>query len=326
MDYNNEKGNKIGLISYVTQQTTWAQGSRPSTMVGGDVTFAEMEVFTPDGKEVDVPMHDDGLHADGVAGDGIYGASLVATQAGQYMANAVLEGVSPDGTPFIRSTEHIITVVDDPLELSGTATGVGNGNRIDIYLGVNRVTSNKYHAYAEVWGTNDQNQPIPVCWIASMLNPLTYQGQPAIKLELDLNWAARANAKAPYTLKNVYVQDSNSFVPISQKSSINVDMKSPVNAIVSRILTKGIPEITEEMLNGVRPPMPVSNTTNACNLVLIHGYCAGSNPWQEHAPNDFTNACFFLFKDGNLLNDAYAMKVADYTKNLASFGGVSTTL
>lgn len=53
------------------------------------------------------------------ANDGIYGASIKASQAGQYMATAVIEGVTPNGATFIRSTEHVINVVDDPIELTG---------------------------------------------------------------------------------------------------------------------------------------------------------------------------------------------------------------
>lgn len=143
-------------------------------------------------------------------------------------------------------------------------------------------------------------------------------------MELDLNWAALAQAKGPFVLKNVYLQNTDSFIPLSQKAVIPLTMKTNVDHVVSTLLSKGVPTITEEMRQGVRPQMNFSSSSAAaCNLVLIHGYCAGVNPWQQYGSADFTNACYFLDKSSNLVNDAYAMKVAEYTKNIPSWGGVS---
>jgi len=321
-DYNNEKGNEIGLVARITSQTSWELGEIPAPLRLATINLAEMEVITPEGTEIDVPMHDDGLHNDGEANDGVYGASIKATVAGQYLATAVLEGVTPEGNAFIRSTEHVVNVVDDTLELTGTGFAVGDGTRIDIYLGVNQKSANKYRAYAEVYGIDGQGNLVPNCWISSMVNVSMYQSSPAVRLELDLNWVAIANAKAPFVLKNAYIQEVNSFLPISQKAVIKLTMQSRnVDRIVAGILSRGVPTITEEMREGVRPQMNFSSPA-ACNLVLVHGYCAGTNPWEKHAFSDFTNACFFLFKDGNLLNDAFAMKVADFTKDIPSWGGV----
>lgn len=49
-------------------------------------------------------------------------------------------------------------------------SAVGNGTRIDIYLGVNQKSANKYRAYAEVYGIDGQGNLVPNCWISSMVN------------------------------------------------------------------------------------------------------------------------------------------------------------
>jgi len=322
--YQNEKGKQIGLVAQMTQQAEIMIGQNPEPFMGGAITAAEMEIFTPDGKEIDVPMHDDGLHGDGLANDGIYGATILASESGQYIATALLEGVNAEGHPFVRSTEHVISVVDDPIELTGSAYGVGDNNRIDMYITVNQQTSNKYRVYTEVWGTDGQGQEVAICWIESMVYTQVYENQPVVRLELDMNWVALAKAQGPYVLKNAHIQEVNTFIPVSQKSVIKVNMKADADKIVQRILAAGVPTITEEMLMGVRPPVSYfnpNNATAACNLILLHGYCSGVNPWSSSS-SIFTNACYFLSPNSNDLHDAYAMKVYNAYKDVPSFGGI----
>jgi len=54
-------------------------------------------------------------------------------------------------------------------------------------------------------------------------------------------------------------------------------------------------------------------------LVLLHGYCAGANPW---TPSDFTNAYFFEDVNANRNIDEFSLKVAEFAQNIAGFSGV----
>jgi len=89
-------------------------------------------------------------------------------------------------------------------------------------------------------------------------------------------------------------------------------------------------DITESMLFGPRParfrrPAADSSLTDADGpLVLLHGYCAGRNPWQLHAEY-FPSGSFFLNADANNPNDKFAQMVLDWADqlNLTSFAGIA---
>lgn len=56
-------------------------------------------------------------------------------------------------------------------------------------------------------------------------------------------------------------------------------------------------------------------------LVMLHGYCSDTNPW-ENAPFAFDNAFYFLNPGASIANDAFALKVSDFVgeNGLQSYG------
>jgi len=140
---------------------------------------------------------------------------------------------------------------------------------------------------------------------------------------LNVQWLEKAGVEAPLTLKNVYVSDLGSHVPLTLVNSMQV--KIEFNEGAKRIYNiKHNPDIpvTEEMRKGIRPTWLSrnNNTEGSFGLVLVHGYCAPSNPWRNNQ-NDFTDAHLFLQASANMNNDEFANKIAAFasSEGLTSF-------
>ncbi len=72
---------------------------------------AKARVGHPDGSNLDLALHDDGLDGDDTAGDGIYSATHRATQqSGLYRVVFVAEGTNAAGRSFSRETFNLATV------------------------------------------------------------------------------------------------------------------------------------------------------------------------------------------------------------------------
>jgi len=288
-----------------------------------------MDVSLPDGQEVEIQMHDDGLHFDGQPNDGIWGGQIDATEVGVYSVQAILTGQDNNGRKFIRSTQHLIPVVPNEVELTGNAVAEKKDNsRLFIHLGVTSTSTMQpvdalFRAYAEVWGTDSSNNDVPACWIESLVYMDEQQdGSYIVTLELDTNWLKRAGVTAPLTLRNVYISDATVHVPVTEMTEIPVTMTNQASKLLMAIPAKkmNIP-ITKEMRQGVRPSRAHVNRTEAApTLMMVHGYCADSNPFNKFG--DFTNAAFFLEKMATRDNNKFSELVAEYanTLGMTSFG------
>jgi len=318
MDYTTILNGNAGLVTQMYDKSANADyRTTPPTALQDIITTAEIDVYNPEGSQELIPMHDDGLHGDGAADDGIYGAFIPSTELGEYRAQAFLSGTDNEGNAFIRSTEHIIRVVPNNLQLTGTAQGIvqSGQDQMQILLGVTYTPNDgdALFAYAEVWGVDQSGNEVAVCWISGAVD---YENN-ALPLELNLQWLAQANAKAPITLKNVYVQ--NNLVPISTAPSITVTasgVAKELKVIKRNRLANGI---TEEMLKGRRPASLVKSVNaSTFDKILVHGYCSSFNYWPIA---DFTNALQFLDASASITNDAFANLIAQYAinNNLDSF-------
>jgi pimeloyl-ACP methyl ester carboxylesterase len=86
--------------------------------------------------------------------------------------------------------------------------------------------------------------------------------------------------------------------------------------------------ITEEMMKGRRPAFlqkkilsSSSELSTTASLILVHGYCATSNPWSAYSSNFDKNAAYFLNANSNASNDEFARLIAQFAsaQNLASY-------
>jgi len=178
------------------------------------------------------------------------------------------------------------------------------------------VTDQLFRAYAQVWGKDVNGKDVPACWIGGMTEVKQIGNNYALELELNLKWLAQAGVKTPLTLKQVVAQETSSYIPIDTADSIPVTTSLYMDKYIANTVSQWVvPEITKEMLQGdrIRPVLKRENNTAAAGgkLVLLHGYCAGSNPW---TPADFTNAAFYLDANANVNNQQFATKVYNWAE------------
>lgn len=320
---------------------------------------SDVDLVTPDGEQHVLPMRDDGVHYDLAANDGVFGAKFVPKKAGTYTARIEMRGYTSKGMVFYRTTDHVFTIVDNVLKLDAGRASLSlqehpeNDEMIKINLHLSNgtdkgVVGKSFRAYAEVWAesADDEEKLVPVAWIGGITRVESISDSAlALPLEMSMRWLARANARLPLTLRNVYVQDVDSSVPLVEAAEIpvalhrlheqnrgvyHVHARSIVQKMIAakhRFSAKN-DTVTETMKFGVRPVElrreAVLKNRNASNaqhkMLVIHGYCAGDNPFSE---DSFTNYAMFEDLEKNRSNDAFAKLIADFGSQFSSFSIVS---
>ncbi|MCB8927697.1 MAG: conditioned medium factor [Ardenticatenaceae bacterium] len=316
--YNLWTNNQIGLLAYAYDAAQDNSTSAPSAATE-IIRRAQLRLVTPDGRTLRLLMFDDGRHGDGVANDGVFGALVTPRMAGQYTAQITMRGETPDGTPVLRTTEHIFPVVEQAIALEeGSVTATADGlNRLNFNL--NATTSAdvaQVQLYAELWGADADGQMMPITWVGGLVAP-TADGVP---VSIDGRWLSLANATAPFELRNVRLQDAQTHIPLTQLDSVSVNIPETVSRGVSET---AVTEITEEMLMGERPTAVTANqpAPNAPGgvLMLVHGYCSGG-VWPT---GDFTSDVTFQDYNQNRTHDQFANLIRTYGNQFPSFGIVA---
>ncbi len=299
--YDLEKDQTVGVVSRI------ARGSLTNVARDVVITSAVLDVITPDAKRFVTTMYDDGAHADGIAGDRVFGGNFNASVSGQYKATAILCGRFSDGTPFSRTTSHLMQVVHDDIELassSGAEVDVGANGMITIRVPVSgsSLTGTIYRTYAEIHA-----DLLPVAW-AGGYTPKQCDAKGCFVLfQVHSQWFQDASVPDIFdvVLKHVTIYDQMSNIPVSQRASIRARNRStrvfsliakqprrPVGAAPSEIMLKG-PRPEALKPEAVRRVKLAGATTPT--LVLVHGWCAQIQPWEDQPA--FTNA--YVFKDLN---------------------------
>jgi len=310
--YELKKGNKVGIISTVVND------SPNVNMIDFHITTAELEIFTPDGTDENIPMTDtfEGLSKFNYApATGVYGAQFETSETGTYLVQASLKGswtTLGETVPFERTSQHIIEVSSATIELAANSPAKLRTKDSEHYLIDIDITGtgDQLRAYAEVSGVNPETKKsIPVCWLGGIV---TVENN-AVTLELDTNWLKLAGATGPLTLNNVYITDLLTSFPVTSSSG-------PIPVAGSENLQIDFPDtpitITEEMRVGVNPLLrDQNNSTAGENLFLLPGYCSTGNPWLS-TQSVFTNAGFFSLPRGNYRHHEFALKFMDYLKTI----------
>lgn len=325
---------------------------------------ASVSLQRPDGSELVSAMHDDGMHMDKASNDGILGASFKADQPGVYVATIDMKAITDNGVTFHRSQHHVFRVVDIDLKLNTkTASLALQENeesaemlKINLHLDSSdkSLVGRKFRAYAEVWatGSDKSSDAVPVAWIGGMSNverlSTSEQGEHLVlPLEMSMKWISRAEAKLPLVLRNVYLQDADSSVPLCEAEEIQIQIhrlherNTEVPASVmqqmvqQKISTKFSfnaqrDSLSEVMYFGLRPrensfevvrekrkQAQSSGTPNAGHrLVLVHGYCSSDTPFDTE---DFTSYSIFLDLESNRSNDEFALLLREFGTQFTSF-------
>lgn len=311
---------------------------------------ADMDIVMPNGEEIVISMHDNGMTNDGQANDGVFGATLKATQPGVYVVQVVMRAQmdiagSEEPLSILRTSQHVITVVEDAMTLvpSGDVVVAHNDEMIDIVLHAKPYTDEtfgqQYAAYAEVYGTaNDesnhlltkkQDSFVPVAWINGMTIAEKDEetGLVKLKLRMSAKWLAQSKAMLPLKLKNVHVFDIDTFVPLSILPETDTLVHAPFAKkmlLTHPLITEFDGQVTQNMKTGPRPTKLILSTRKAASnghkLLLIHGYCAAQNPFPEE---DFTNFESFLDSRKSRSNDQFARMIQEFAEDFSSISIVA---
>jgi len=329
--YDMQVDQEVGLVATLfSQEANPEWRSVPPTAAPIAVSDAAMEITLPSGKEIQIPMHDDGLHGDGEANDGTFGATFKAPVAGTYRAQAFLSGTDSNDVLYTRSTQHLFRVVPSNVDFSGVAQAVENVTSgmltfwIELDYTPEDSAQDQFYAYAEVWGTNSSGLPSPVAWVGAQVQAeRNSAGVYSIPLSLSLKWFNASGINAPITLRNAYLQ--NDLVPVANAELITVIMP-PAGRVRSELFPyTGV--IDEIMYWGPRPQWlkdlaAAPAAPDAGSIMLIHGYCSFDNPFAHYG--SWTNPVFFENFDSSIGNDAFAKKILQVAtdRGLSSFGAV----
>lgn len=332
------------LFDHNADKTASADSPTPQLATPGapvalkGLTQVAARIQLPNGQTLNVPLVDDGQHHDGAANDGVFGYAWQPTQAGRYLAQITAQGRTPEGQAFLRTTEHLWQVSASRAVLGTEAALQAAGDTLNtrwrVGLPVRGLKAGqKVLAYAEVWGRDAQGQAQPVAWLSGMtriepntnVSAGTSRGEvstvsavrvPFIApLGLDDRWLGLSAAENSYELRQVRLLDPDYLVTLATAGQIALP------GVPNKTLARAnVRQITEDMRTGPRPALaPVPNAVGG-KLMLIHGYCSGSNPWPA---SQFSNAVVFNDPNANRTHDQFANLIKNFGASLPSFGAVA---
>ncbi|MDP7028899.1 MAG: hypothetical protein QF733_01600 [Phycisphaerales bacterium] len=227
---------------------------------------------------------------------------------GEHVICVDAAGVDPvTGTMVRRTTHHMVRVEADPPVLDG---GVGvaaiDEHRVAITLSCSEVGSrDRVLAGAEVWSDGELR-----CWIGGM-SRLDRDG---VHLVLDTRWLQGAGAEV--RLRNVRVADPKSAVTLARAADLSAGAIAcdavPITPAARQIMQKGAGD-----QGGMPLPGPERAAIGGHNLMLVHGYCSGGNPWPT---SDFSGELSVYHNpDQNFSNDTFALDILAFGQQFKSF-------
>eukprot|EP01092_Planopodium_desertum_P006896 TRINITY_DN28212_c0_g1_i3.p1 TRINITY_DN28212_c0_g1~~TRINITY_DN28212_c0_g1_i3.p1 ORF type:complete len:362 (-),score=102.78 TRINITY_DN28212_c0_g1_i3:140-1225(-) len=188
-----------------------------------------------------------------------------------------------------------------------------------------------YKVYGELWGADAQDGTlIPIAWIGGMSPLITLNGATVLALEVDMQWIHRAGATGPFRLENFRAQDKSSSIPLDLATEIFISTATEDLEKISKARNPlaDLSIITSQMRWGKAPARIAEATARAMSgaedgkLVLLHGYCAATNPWPTA---DFPDGVFYSHGSAvSQTHDQYANDVVAFLKanNITSASGI----
>ncbi len=296
---------------------------------------AFMVVTQPDGTQNKYTMYDDGRHGDKLANDGMFGGDFKANLSGGYTVQINAMGNNPDGTPFYRTSEHFVPVIEQSITLSSNKTSAVaiSDNRLNIAFNVDdysKNTNNSYRIIAEVWGKNKstgKTKPVsvnaldassndnmkPVSWISTITTVENNQ----LNIELDARWIDMAKTSSELELRNIRIEDADNFIPLITQAKMPLSVAS-----MPKMKTKSFDgTITEEMMIGERPLQGKATKGSGTKLLLVHGYCS-SDVWGPYQ-YQFSNSAKFTDFNQNISHNTFAQRIKNFGSTWNSYGIVA---
>jgi hypothetical protein len=294
--------------------------------LAGSVTDAEIEIRAPGGKIEKLSLRGDNRR--------LFRTKFTPREAGEYTAQITLRGTSAEGDQYVRTSEHVFQVLDDKVKLGATAsTALVDDTRLRLGLPANGLTvGRKVVAYAEVWSRDENGEAVPVTWLGGMAIARGRKSRATVDLILDTRWLSRADTNGVYELRNVRLQDADYFVTLAEAGAIALEINNlPDTARKSATDAKrSATEITDDMRMGKRPDSVEAGasvaadsiTTHAIGgkVMLIHGYCAGGNPFPV---SQFADYAVFNDPNQSRTHDQFANLIRNFGAQFPSFGAVA---
>jgi hypothetical protein len=311
-------GRPIEFVASVFDERTDSNSSLPEPLTG-IVTGAEIEIRTPGGKIEKLNLNGENRR--------LFRTKFIPRETGEYTAQITLRGVGAEGDQFVRTSEHVFQVLGDNVKLGAAAsTAIVDDTRLRLSLPAPGLTvGRKVVAYAEVWSRDGNGEAIPVTWLGGMAIAGGRKTRATVDLILDTRWLSRANTNGVYELRNVRLQDADHFVTLAEAGAIALEINNPPST--ARVSAT---EITDDMRMGKRPESFNAGATVVANsfttqavggkLMLIHGYCAGGNPFPV---SQFSNYAVFNDPNQSRTHDQFANLIRNYGAQFPSFGAVA---
>jgi len=261
-------------------------------------------------------LHDDGAHDDGAAHDGLFGAWLPTHFSGAVQARVEARGNTLAALPFLRTAQLAFELSEPLLELAPVFNEfvAASGERtLVLHAASLSAVPPRVLVAAEVWGATPSG-PLPLCWLAKLQTPVQESAAWRLELAFERRWLELAGADALLELRNVRVQDPDTFnvlatleyAPLAPPS-LSASSSQP-HAIYVPPTTPN-PSITPELAQRA--------------LLLAHGYCSGGSIWPAA---DFSQPKLeFLDPNANRTHDQFAQLLAAQaaSQQLHSFGVVA---
>lgn len=311
-------GKPLEFVASVFDERADAKSSVPEALAGS-VTGAEIEIRTPGGKTEKASLKGEDRR--------LFRGRFVPREAGEYTAQIVVRGVNAEGVQYVRTSEHVFHVLADNIKL-GAATSAASvdDTRLSVSLPASGLSpGRKVIAYAEVWSRDENGAQTPVTWISGMAIAGGRRTRATVDLMLDTRWLSRAQARGSYELRNVRLQDADYFVTLAEAEAISLEVND-----LPRTASRAATEITDEMRMGKTPDFVTSAMNAAPNsitaqavggkLLLIHGYCAGGNPFPV---SQFSNYAVFSDPNQSRTHDQFANLILNFGAQFPSFGAVA---
>ncbi|MDF1838957.1 MAG: hypothetical protein P1V35_13885, partial [Planctomycetota bacterium] len=313
-----------GLDSYRLQQGQSISNLARLECTAGAHTIlkAELELSNTRGTQT-LAMHDDGQHGDGKAHDGLWGVRIPQHWIGDIAATTRVVAKDESGQRFSRNGVQRFRIESESVVFTGQVQvqDLGRG-AWNIRLPASVSTPLPFlHFAAEVWGTNSKGQAIPICWLARQCEVDPTQPNTELSLELDPRWLRDAQRDAPFELRNVRVQDPNTWTVLAEQAHFGLDLPA---------LGSPTPRMDSQADLTFRAAMPPPSgstqvgsastqaTSPAFGLMLVHGWCSGGGVW----PTSQFNHPLLVHHDpdANRSHDEFAQLLANLGSGKRSFG------
>ena len=317
-------GKSIDIMALLPTEVSLGKTTN-STVYISALDKATTTIYLPDGREENVKLKEGpsgymtNVKRDTGAKD-LY-ASFEAPMEGKYKTVVQVDGVLSDGTNFIRSLWYEFTVVPPSVEVTGKVIGslythdISERVKVNFSIAIDWDESDSsYRAFAQVWGTGEDNEEVPVAWISGLVEVQSREGCVSdchyIEMELDTRWLELANAKPPLTLKSVTLDEMNTFITLSKSDAVEVIADDELMNWSPSLKAEDI-EIDWEMKEGYNPyrVKKEDNTTETGQLLLLHGYCASGGGFLL---DYFYNYLLFEDYEQTRLHDEFAKRVLDF--------------